>query len=45
LEFLSAGTEWVKFNVGQFGFYRVNYPKDEWLRFADLLLDHHQTFS
>jgi len=30
---------WVKFNVGQFGFYRVNYPAQEWENLARLLVD------
>merc|ERR1712107_291996 len=24
-----SGTDWLKFNVGQYGFYRVNYPENE----------------
>ena len=31
------GTTWVKFNVGQRGFYRVNYPAADWTGLAALL--------
>ena len=34
---IPSGVEWVKFNVGQYGYYRVNYPDDDWKRFALLL--------
>ncbi|XP_074648583.1 aminopeptidase A-like [Tubulanus polymorphus] len=30
-------TEWIKFNVDQTGFYRVNYPTNTWKIFANLL--------
>ena len=39
-----SGTDWVKFNVGQYGFYRVNYPETEWLTFAQLLMESHEIF-
>ena len=29
----AAGSDWVKVNVGQTGFYRVNYQMEEWERF------------
>ena len=29
-----AGAEWIKVNVGQFGYYRVNYPPEEWRKLA-----------
>jgi len=35
---LEEGYQWVKFNVGQFGFYRVNYPAEDWAILADLLV-------
>ena len=28
---------WVKFNVGQFGYYRVNYPAKDWSALTTLL--------
>lgn len=37
-----SGTDWVKFNVGQYGFYRVNYPESEWAQFAQLLMKSHE---
>ncbi len=40
-----SGTDWVKFNVGQHGYYRVNYPQEEWLNFAQLLMENHQVLS
>ena len=36
---LPPGTSWVKFNVGQFGYYRVNYPLEDWERLANLLVN------
>ena len=33
------GSEWIKVNVGQFGYYRVNYPAEEWLALAATLAD------
>ncbi|GBM98773.1 Glutamyl aminopeptidase [Araneus ventricosus] len=38
-------SSWVKFNVNQTGFFLVNYQKEEWLRFSDLLLTNHQALS
>ena len=32
-------TQWVKFNVGQSGYYRVNYPEENWIGFGDLLFN------
>jgi len=40
-----SGTDWIKFNVGQYGFYRVNYPEKEWENFAQLLMDNHEVFT
>ena len=40
-----SGTEWLKFNVGQYGFYRVNYPEAEWNNFAELLMNNHEVLS
>lgn len=34
----SPSAKWVKLNVGQFGFYRVNYPKEDWQTLADVLV-------
>ena len=36
---------WVKFNVGQVGYYRVNYPSKYWTNFIGLLGTHHTIFS
>ena len=36
---VEPGTQWVKFNVGQFGFYRVNYPEAEWANLARILME------
>lgn len=33
-------TKWIKLNVDQVGFYRVNYD-DEWVTFKDLLHSHY----
>lgn len=35
---LPRSTAWIKFNVGQFGYYRVNYPPEGWDSLADLLI-------
>ena len=32
-----AGTQWTKFNVGQSGYYRVQYPVAEWQKFGELM--------
>lgn len=40
-----SGTDWIKFNVGQYGFYRVNYPENEWLNFAQLLMENSDILS
>ncbi|GFT55008.1 thyrotropin-releasing hormone-degrading ectoenzyme, partial [Nephila pilipes] len=43
---LNVSTEsWVKFNVNQTGFYLVNYQKEDWMRFTDLLLTQHEVLS
>jgi len=34
---LDSQPKWIKFNVGQKGFYRVNYPPEDWQKFGDLL--------
>ncbi|CAG0878547.1 unnamed protein product [Darwinula stevensoni] len=39
------GCEWIKLNVNQKGYYRVNYPEDMWRRFAELLVDNHTALS
>ncbi|KAK3612375.1 hypothetical protein CHS0354_031968 [Potamilus streckersoni] len=36
---LDQSTSWIKFNVNQTGFYRVNYPDDLWQRFGHILLN------
>ena len=42
---VEAGTKWIKFNVGQYGYYRVKYEEDEWLKFAKVLQDNHEVLS
>ncbi len=34
---LSIPGDWIKFNVGQYGYYRVQYPLSDWEKFATLL--------
>jgi glutamyl aminopeptidase len=34
---LPETAQWIKLNVGQFGYYRVNYPAEGWSALADLL--------
>ena len=34
-------TQWVKGNVGQTGFYRVNYPDENWKLLAEQLQFNH----
>ena len=31
--------------MGQYGFYRVNYPEAEWNNFAELLMNNHEVLS
>ena len=31
---VEAGTKWIKFNVGQYGYYRVNYLPEQWASLA-----------
>jgi hypothetical protein len=38
-------SKWMKFNVGQYGYYRVNYPTEDWQRLSQLLLDDHNILS
>ncbi|XP_066980516.1 glutamyl aminopeptidase-like [Macrobrachium rosenbergii] len=40
-----AGATWIKFNVGQYGFYRVNYEPSMWQEIIDLLLSNHEALS
>ncbi|XP_040577104.1 glutamyl aminopeptidase isoform X1 [Lepeophtheirus salmonis] len=35
---INSSAEWVKFNVEQRGYYRVNYSPDVWQQFIDLLI-------
>ncbi|CAB4062909.1 ENPEP [Lepeophtheirus salmonis] len=34
---IPSSLRWLKFNEGQYGYYRVNYPTNEWEEFAKLL--------
>jgi len=42
---IPKSASWVKFNVGQFGYYRVNYPTKSWFSFISLLINDHTIFS
>ena len=37
--------QWIKVNVEQYGYYRVNYPIQMWRNFIDALLDNPETFE
>ena len=37
--------KWIKFNVGQHGFYRMQYSKQAWLDFSNLLKNDHQVLQ
>ena len=39
---LPSGTDWVKFNIDQKGFYRVNYPVEQWEVFSKILNKDHK---
>ena len=39
------GSKWTKFNVGQRGYYRVNYPLEDWENFGRILLDRPEVLS
>jgi hypothetical protein len=34
--------EWIKFNVNQTAFYRVNYPADHWQKLSNILETSHE---
>ena len=36
---IPAGAAWTKLNVGQYGYYRVNYPLEDWATFSQLMID------
>ncbi|XP_046856975.1 aminopeptidase N-like [Xenia sp. Carnegie-2017] len=36
---------WLKFNINQTGYYRVNYPLDNWKNLAKTLIHNHQKIS
>lgn len=42
---LDEPTEWIKFNVDQVGYYRVNYRLEEWRILCSLLRDTHKVNS
>lgn len=37
--------EWIKFNVDQVGYYRVNYRSEEWDTLRNLLQYAHKVFT
>merc|ERR550519_2918753 len=41
----SESAEWAKLNVGQFGYYRVNYPKEDWKTLANVLVSNPQAIQ
>ena len=42
---IESDTEWIKINIDQKGYYRVQYPEEDWERFSQLLLQNAQLFS
>ena len=42
---VETGTRWVKLNVGQFGYYRVNYDGSMWADLVHDLLHHKDTLA
>ncbi|XP_032666261.1 glutamyl aminopeptidase isoform X1 [Odontomachus brunneus] len=42
---LDEPTEWIKFNVDQVGYYRVNYHLEDWKTLCNLLRDAHKRLS
>nr|APA34011.1 seminal fluid protein [Nilaparvata lugens] len=42
---LPEGTKWVKFNLRQKGYYRVNYTSEGWKALSDLLINNHEVLS
>ena len=42
---VEANTKWIKVNVGQFGYYRVNYEPSMWAELVHILLYHQDTLS
>lgn len=40
-----ADHEWIKFNKDQIGYYRVNYPVEEWKKFSNALISDLTQFS
>ena len=42
---IPPGSKWMKFNVGQFGYYRVNYPIEDWKTISEQLMTNHDVFT
>lgn len=42
---LDADVKWIKCNVNQTGFYRVNYEVDMWKTLGEVLINDHETFT
>jgi glutamyl aminopeptidase len=42
---IPVGSKWLKFNVGQYGYYRVNYPLEDWESLSNVLQDNAQALS
>lgn len=42
---VAEGTKWIKFNRDQVGFYRVNYPVDDWKKLGEALVSDLEKFS
>ena len=41
----SNAEDWIKINIGQYGYYRVQYPLDEWQKFSRVLQKSPSQFS
>ena len=42
---MPKSANWIKLNVGQYGYYRVNYPEKTWIYFSSLLHADYTVFS
>lgn len=42
---MPAAHQWIKFNKDQIGYYRVNYPVEEWKKLSNALVSNLSQFS
>lgn len=42
---ITSDVEYIKCNINQSGFYRVNYPEDMWMSIITILHNNHTQFS